>query len=183
MDLLFALKNELKFIQHRRKFASIGTRSCMYGKVIIHGEGKIYAGDDLSLDGRSSSAELFVDKNAILRMGNNVRLNNASISALDKISIGNDVLIGSESAISDSDWHGINGEQVKNSPVTIGNHVWIGARVLILKGVLIGDNAIIGAASVVTHDVDANLIVAGNPAKQIGKTVSGYTTEISKEKK
>ena len=52
-------------------------------------------------------------------------------------------------------------------PVSIGDDVWIGARVIILGGVHIGNHAIIGAGSVVTHDVDDYAIVAGNPAKII----------------
>jgi len=51
--------------------------------------------------------------------------------------------------------------------VVIGNNVWMGGRVTILKGVAIGDNALIGAGSVVTKDVPRNAIVAGNPARVI----------------
>ena len=54
-------------------------------------------------------------------------------------------------------------------PVTIGNNVWIGGNVTILPGVTIGDNCTIGAGSVVTHDIPANSIAAGNPAKVIKK--------------
>lgn len=52
-------------------------------------------------------------------------------------------------------------------PVTIGNNVWLGSRVMILKGVSIGDNSVIGASSVVTKPIPANCIAAGNPAKII----------------
>ena len=55
-------------------------------------------------------------------------------------------------------------------PVTIGNDVWIGGNVTILPGVTIGDNCTIGAGSVVTHDIPANSIAVGNPAKVI-KTI------------
>jgi len=51
--------------------------------------------------------------------------------------------------------------------VTIGNNVWIGGHCTILPGVTIGDNAVVGAGSVVTKDVPANSVVAGNPAKFI----------------
>lgn len=52
-----------------------------------------------------------------------------------------------------------------NKPVRLGNNVWLGAGAIILPGVTIGDNSIVGAGSVVTHDVEANVIVAGSPAK------------------
>ena len=54
-------------------------------------------------------------------------------------------------------------------PVTIGNNVWIGGSVSIIGGVTIGDNAVVAAGSVVIHDVPANTLVAGNPARVIRK--------------
>jgi len=56
---------------------------------------------------------------------------------------------------------------MEGQPVAIGKDVWIGARVLVLPGVAIGDAAIVGAGSVVTKDVPAGAIVAGNPARLI----------------
>ena len=52
-------------------------------------------------------------------------------------------------------------------PVKIGKNVWIGADCTILPGVIIGENSIIGAGSVVTKNIPNNVIVAGNPAKLI----------------
>lgn len=52
-------------------------------------------------------------------------------------------------------------------PITIGRNVWIGGAVLILPGVSIGDNAVVGAGSVVTRDVAAGVTVAGNPARPL----------------
>ncbi len=56
------------------------------------------------------------------------------------------------------------------APIRIGNNCFIGMHAIILPGVTIGDNSIVGAGSVVTHDVPSNSVVAGNPAKVI-KTV------------
>ncbi len=56
--------------------------------------------------------------------------------------------------------------------VRIGNHVWIGMNVLILKGVTINDGAIIAAGSVVTRDVPANCLAAGVPAYVIKENVT-----------
>ncbi len=50
-------------------------------------------------------------------------------------------------------------------PITIGNNVWFGGHCVVLSGITIGDNAVIGAGSVVTKDVPANAVVAGNPAR------------------
>ncbi|HAW34047.1 MAG TPA: sugar O-acetyltransferase, partial [Alphaproteobacteria bacterium] len=50
-------------------------------------------------------------------------------------------------------------------PITIGKDVWIGGSVVILQGVTIGDNSVVGAGSVVTKDIPANVIAAGNPCK------------------
>ena len=55
--------------------------------------------------------------------------------------------------------------------ISIGNEVWIGNRAMILKGVTIGNGAVIAADSVVTHDVPAYSVVAGNPAKVIKENV------------
>jgi len=74
--------------------------------------------------------------------------------------------------ITDSDWHGIYDrlDYIGGSePVTIGNNVWLGDSSIICKGVAIGDNSIIGAGSVVTSDIPANVIAAGNPAEVIRK--------------
>ncbi len=52
-------------------------------------------------------------------------------------------------------------------PITIGNNVWIGAQVVVLPGVKIGDNSVIGAGSVVTHDIPAGVVAVGNPCRVI----------------
>ncbi len=57
---------------------------------------------------------------------------------------------------------------LQTSPITIGRDVFVGARAMILPGLTIGDRAIVGACAVVTKNVAASAIVAGNPAKQIG---------------
>lgn len=100
---------------------------------------------------------------------------NVHISAIDLIKIGNNVLTGRYVYISDNN-HGsfkdldippINRPLYSKGPVIIGDNVWIGERVCILSGINIGDNAIIAANSVVTHDVPANSVVGGIPARII----------------
>ena len=81
-------------------------------------------------------------------------------------------MIASDVVITDSDWHGIYDRTdyvAKPLPVTIAKNVWIGERSIILKGSEIGENSIIGAGSVVSGKVPANVVYAGNPAKEIRK--------------
>lgn len=100
-----------------------------------------------------------------LEIGNRVFINqNASITCLDAISIGDDVLIANNVVIVD---HDHSGSRFVTAPIRIGSRVWIGANAVILKGVTIGDDAVIAAGAVVTHDVPAGTAVGGVPAVKI----------------
>jgi maltose O-acetyltransferase len=102
----------------------------------------------------------------------NMFSNNVSIVANQQITIGDRCAIGDLVSIYDCDFHEINPatryrSDGQTKPVHIGNNVWLGSRVIVLKGVTIGDNSVIAAASVVTKSIPANCIAAGNPAKVI----------------
>lgn len=105
-------------------------------------------------------------------IGDNSKFSGAVIGAAEQVTIGEDVLVGANAFITDFDWHNIDpGRRMENcdsySPVTIKNNVWIGMNALILKGVTIGENSVIGANSVVVRDIPANVIAAGNPCKVV----------------
>jgi carbonic anhydrase/acetyltransferase-like protein (isoleucine patch superfamily) len=71
--------------------------------------------------------------------------------------------------ITDSDWHDIYNRIItgKTAPVHIADNVWIGDSAIVCKGVTIGENSIVGAGAVVTGDIPANAVAAGNPAKVV----------------
>lgn len=118
-------------------------------------------------------SSIYVNQGAILELGSGYCNINASISCFDHITIGSDVLISEQVLIRDSDDHQIlNHKNNVTKPIHIGNHVWIGMRAAILKGVTIGDGAIIAAGSVVTSDVPANSLVGGVPARIIRENIS-----------
>lgn len=92
------------------------------------------------------------------------------ILSSDRITIGTDTMIAGEVYISDSDWHhpyDRTQELDAHRPVTLEENVWVGYRAIICKGVTIGENSIIGAGSVVSRDIPANVIAAGNPARPV----------------
>jgi maltose O-acetyltransferase len=98
--------------------------------------------------------------------------NNVTIVANERIMVGDNCQIGDQVAIYDCDFHEIspatrNRSPGPTQPVVIGNNVWLGSRVMVLKGVTIGDNSVIGAMSLVTKSIPENCIAAGNPAKVI----------------
>ena len=105
-----------------------------------------------------------------------------SFSLLDgrheKIIIGSNVDIGRECAIFTLGHDPNNNDHnVKGASVNIEDHVWIAARVTILPGIKIGKGAVVAAGSVVSKSVDSMDIVAGNPAKVIGKRDSNLNYE------
>ncbi|MGD0645181.1 MAG: acyltransferase [Candidatus Bathyarchaeia archaeon] len=112
-------------------------------------------------------------RDGAIKIGNSVYCNGAIISSTASIEIGNAVVISSYALIIDHDGFGLDGNPALERPVKIGNKVWIGTRAVILKGVTVGDHSVVGAAAVVTKDVEANTIVAGNPARKIRNT-AGY---------
>ena len=128
--------------------------------------------------GRQQKCYFVIGKDASLTIGDNVGISGAAIVCHERISIGSHVEIGMNCVIYDTDFHDLDYRRramipedysgVVSKPVTIGDHVFIGAHSTILKGVTIGDKAIIGAGSVVAKSVPAGEIWAGNPARFIG---------------
>ena len=152
----------------RRRFRSAGAGLLIKGRIKV--KGRISVGDNVIFE---SGSELLTWKDGTIKMGNSVYCNGAIISSTASIEIGNNVVMSGYVLIIDHDGYGLDGNPASERPVKIGNHVWIGMRAVILKGVTVGDNSVVGASAVVTNDVEPNTIVAGNPARKIRNT-TGY---------
>lgn len=113
-----------------------------------------------------------------LTIGDGTYLNaRTSIICTDSVTIGAHCAISWDVSLLDTDVHqmhssGLDEAKKVTKPITIGDHVWIGAHATILKGVTIGSNAIVAANSVVTSDVEPNTLVGGTPARVLKANIS-----------
>ena len=161
------LPNKIKTGMIRIGFGGVGifdekrsrTMWQVAGKVIFKGSASIGHGSRIS-----------VNEHAVVEFGNHFCITAEShLVSSKEIKFGDDVLISWQCLIMDTDFHKIwcNGKVTNNDQcIVIGNHVWIGCRNTILKGVHIGDGCIIGAGSNVVKSVNTtDAVIAGNPAK------------------
>ena len=158
------------------------------GKAIINqptlflGAGQIHIAKNVSLGYYPSpffySGYMHIEarnKTSIIEIGSNTYINNNATIVSDgaNISIGKDCLIGPNFTCFDSDFHRLEPHLRLTAPtpksVNIGDNVFIGANVTILKGVSIGKNCVVGGGSVVTKSFPQNCIIAGNPARVVGR--------------
>ncbi len=153
---------------YRKRFSNAGSGLLVRGRIIV--QGKISVGNNVILENES---KLLAWRKGVIKIGDSVYINGATVSATVSVDIGNEVVLSGYVLIIDHDGYGLDGNPAIERPVKIGNHVWIGVKAVILKGVTIGDNSVVGGAAVVTKDVEPNTIVAGNPARKIRDT-AGY---------
>ena len=118
-----------------------------------------------------------VEDSAISIGARTLTSSNLTICAMESVRIGRGCQIGDQVSIYDCDFHEIEPSTRLESPgeiapVSIGDNVWLGSRVMVLRGVTIGDNTVVAAGSIVTKPLPQNVVAAGIPAKvvrQIGE--------------
>lgn len=108
-----------------------------------------------------------------IEIGNNSYIGDRTeIHSGKEVKIGNNVNIAWDCNILDRDYHAFESDSEVTKRVVIEDRVWIGARSIVLKGVTIGEGAVVAAGSVVTKSVPPKCLVAGNPAKVIKENIS-----------
>jgi acyl-[acyl carrier protein]--UDP-N-acetylglucosamine O-acyltransferase len=154
-----------------RKANSVGKYVSVNGKPIVENLGEMHFSDEVRIWSAIVQAKLYTGKKGKLIVGKNARLNGVHIDAQQLVQIGNNVRIAPYTIILDSDFHDIANHFGDGAikPVIIQDNVWIATRATILKGVTIGENAVVAAGAIVTKDVPANSVVAGIPARVIKK--------------
>lgn len=172
--------------------AKVDKGSSIKGKVYIHigekaivsiGRGyTVNSGDNINPLCSNTYCSIKVEDNATLKIGDWSGMSGGCLWATDSITIGNHVNIGANCIIMDGDIHNPDWKlrqiectsdttvSYKHKPIVIEDNVWLGANTIVLKGVTIGARTIIGAGSVVTKDIPADCIAAGNPCCVIKST-------------
>ncbi len=122
-------------------------------------------------------------KEAVIHIGEATNImNGTEIFAVKRVRLGKCCLVGARTVILDSDFHGLDprqrGSAGVSKPVEIQDNVWIGMGVMILKGVTIGKDAVIGASCVVARDVPAGAIVIGNPMRIVGSVYERLDLDV-----
>lgn len=117
--------------------------------------------------GLNHKCMLTAERGAYLTIGDNCSFSGVTIWCFKFITLGNNVRIGANVTILDGDAHQDDPRAGLDAPVSIEDNVWVGANTLILKGVCIGKNSLIGAGSVVTSNIPPNVVAAGNPCRVV----------------
>lgn len=159
----------LRGIVNKPKFNKAGKLLRMEkGVRVMKNNGSIALGDKVLLH-RYVKLSAYGGK---IEIGNNSYIGDRTeIHSGECVKIGNNVNIAWDCNILDRDYHAFEADTEVIKPVEICDHVWIGARCIVLKGVKIGEGAVVAAGSVVTRDVPPGCLVAGNPAKVIKENV------------
>ena len=147
--------------------------------------GSLYLAKGATLEAEAfdvyAGGRINVNAGAKLSLGSGYMNHDCVIDCFSFITIGHGVVISERVVIRDSDNHAIisteNGELKSDekpaaAPIVIQDHVWLGMNVIVLKGVTIGEGAIVAAGSVVTKDVPPHCLVAGVPAKVVKTEVT-----------
>lgn len=184
-EFIHRLKLAFRFFFPKKSCAIFGNGAILDYRANIYNSSnnplKIIVGDGSHIDGIlmvwKNKGEIIIGKNTYIGLGSRVW-------SAKRISIGNNVQVAHNVNIFDNNIHSIDPKirnkeflqhyenddsNLKEMEVIIEDNVWLGANAIVLKGVTIGENSIVGAGSVVTKNIPPNCIVVGNPAKIISE--------------
>jgi acetyltransferase-like isoleucine patch superfamily enzyme len=155
-----------------RSAEKLGPRVRLWGVPAVKNEGRLLIGDRTRITSTIATFELGVGPGATMDIGSGVLINyGCSFGATKLLRIGDRCNIGTQCILIDNAFHELDpdrrDEQPESQPVVLERNVWLASRVIVLPGVTIGENSVIGAGSVVTKDVPPNVLAAGIPARVI----------------
>jgi acetyltransferase-like isoleucine patch superfamily enzyme len=121
-----------------------------------------------------------VKEGAEISIGRGCGFSGTVIGCASKIVIAENVRCGANTLITDTDWHTDDPRTGPDAPVKIGKGVWLGVNVTVLKGVVIGENTLVAAGSLVTRSLPANVVAGGIPAKVL-KEINTHQSRLGSD--
>lgn len=150
---------------------NVGTVDCRYSRSILENSGTIIINGNAQI---GAGSKISVMEGGVLELGSDFSITGQSQIICGKhIKFGNRCLMSWDILVMDTDFHKItekSGNKILNppAPIIIGDHVWIGCRTTILKGVEIADNAIIAAGATITRSITDKNVIYGGSGKDAG---------------
>jgi len=183
-NILYFLIKGVSFGSRLRVRGYVGLDLKRGSKITIGDNFVLLSGNMYNSIGRNIKSTLRADIDALITIGNNVGMSNVCIWSKCEIYIGNNVKIGADTIILDSDMHSLDYldrrdpksdvANAKKNSVFVGDDAFIGTRCIINKGVRIGDRSIVASGSVVSKSIPSDEIWGGNPAKFIKYNTSDH---------
>jgi len=155
---------------HLRSAEWLSSRVTLRGRPHVSNEGRIRLGDRVRLVSTLAPLELVTLEGGVIEIGDRTFINyGSSLVASSRIKVGAECLIGSHVQIMDCDFHRVEDKtwDTTGRPISLGDRVWIANRAILLRGISVGDDAVVATGSVVTKDVLPRTVVAGNPARVV----------------
>lgn len=166
----------IALMKARGRKITVGDRPIFWrGRPTIAVYGSLTVGNDWKMFGLPYPGRITIGPGAAIKVGNNFGVNyGVEIYAAKSITMGDNTMVGDLVTIYDTAFHSVDeGSEPRVAPVTIGDNVWLGRGSLVLPGVTIGDHSVVAAGAVVTKDVPARTVVAGNPARPVREVKAG----------
>jgi len=151
-----------------RRISRLPLSTRLIGRARVCGGRRIAFGERVLILGSTVPVEIAALGDGRIEIGDGTFINyGTSIAAYELVSIGRMCRIGQYAIINDNDFHDVEDKQAlpPSKPVVIEDGVWLGARVIVQKGVRIGHDAVVSAGSVVTRDIPPRCVAAGVPAR------------------
>jgi acetyltransferase-like isoleucine patch superfamily enzyme len=156
--------------------ARVGQHPRVYGRVWIHGGGRVVLGDRVVLDGSHVPIELKAEPGGEIRIGDDVRIDGGtSIEASQSITIGARCRIGPFAKLLDNHFHPLTGDRrfrPQSAPIVLEDDVRVGEHSIVLPGSHLRQGVTLQARTVVSRQVPAGTVLAGNPAKPVKKAAA-----------
>jgi maltose O-acetyltransferase len=170
LDVVSDVRAVINARYHLRSAQSMGPRVRVWGTPSIRNLGRLLIGDRVRFYSTVATLELGIAPGGTLEIGDRVMINyGTSIGVYQSVRIGSRCNIGTHVMLIDNAFHQLDPERrdeaPPSEPIVLEDNVWLCARVIVLPGVTIGRDSVIGAGSVVTRDVPAGVLAAGVPAR------------------